>query len=121
MMEYTRKQIDDYEVFEVRGDFVIGQKGDLSQEYTELLKQGKYKFVFDLTQVRIIDSSGLGTLIMGISNITDHDTKLKVCIDMDNESVRNIFDYIRIDKVISFYKNVMDAINDRNEIIFKRT
>jgi anti-sigma B factor antagonist len=120
MMEYKRKKIDDYEVFEVKGDFVIGQKGDLSQEYTELLKDGKYKFVFDLTRVRVIDSSGLGTLIMGISNITDHNTKLKVCIDMDNESVRNIFDYIRIDKVIAFYPNVQDAINDQNEIKFSR-
>lgn len=116
-MEYTREERDGYIIFTIDGNFVIGKKGHVSEEYSELLEQGYYKFIFDLRKVDIIDSSGLGTIILGISNVMKKNEKIKIVLDPKNETIKNIFRYIKIEQVISFFRTIDDALNDENQLV----
>ncbi len=114
-MEYTRRQVNDYEVFEVSGQFIIGQIGDLFKEYTDLIKENKYKFIFDLTKVKFMDSSGLGTIIMGASHVMKHDEKIRICLDLNNETVKELFKVVKVDYAVDYYTNIEDAIKGQNK------
>lgn len=115
-MEYVRKQIEGFEIFDITGNFVTGKKGNLSKEYSALIDEGKYKFIFDLSKVTFLDSSGLGTIIMGVSNVTKNNEKLRVVISKSNETLRTVFEYIKLGQVIDFYNNLDDAIKGVNKL-----
>lgn len=115
-MEYTRKQIEDFEVFEVSGQFIIGQIGDLFKEYTDLIKENKYKFIFDLTKVKFMDSSGLGTIIMGASHVMKHDEKIRICLDVANDTVKDLFKVVKVDYAVDYYVNMNDAVKGNGQV-----
>ncbi|MFW5799927.1 MAG: STAS domain-containing protein [Spirochaetota bacterium] len=115
-MEYKRRQENDFEIFEVSGQFIIGQIGDLFKEYTDLIKENKYKFIFDLTDVKFMDSSGLGTIIMGASHVMKHEEKIRICLDPSNETVKDLFKVVKVDYAVDYYKNIDDAIKGVNKI-----
>ncbi len=115
-MEYKRRQVNDFEVFEVSGQFIIGQIGDLFKEYTDLIKENKYKFIFDLTKVKFMDSSGLGTIIMGASHVMKHDEKIRICLDKSNDTVKDLFKVVKVDYAVDYYSNADDALRGTNKI-----
>lgn len=115
-MEYTRRQENDFEIFEVAGQFIIGQIGDLFKEYTDLIKENKSKFIFDLTKVKFMDSSGLGTIIMGASHVMKHDEKIRICIDTSNDTVKDLFKVVKVDYAVDYYSNINDALKGSNKV-----
>ncbi len=113
-MTFKYERINDVDVFTIEGDFTIKTHEAVYRKYQELLKNDRYKFVFDLTDIQIIDSTGIGTIIMGLSNCLDHNTKIKVCGLAKSPEVKVIFEIINLDRGIDFYMTLEDAVNSFN-------
>ncbi len=64
-MEWTETGFDDrgYQVIELSGDFDLYSAPGFTRAITELMGSGAYKLKLDLTEVRYLDSSGVGSLI----------------------------------------------------------
>ncbi len=74
-----------------------------------LIKKGKTKIVFDLTNVTSIDSFGLGTFV------SLHKTALSsggaIAFACANENVKKLLSMTALDKVIKNYNSVIEAVN----------
>lgn len=116
MIEYTKTEKDGFQIFQISGDFIIGEIGDLLEDYTELIKEKKTKFIFDFTDVNLIDSSGLGTILMGASHIMSNNEKIRICINEQNKTVKELFSIVRLDSVMDYYSSIEDALKGTNKI-----
>uniref|UniRef100_A0A7C5Y2F5 Anti-sigma factor antagonist n=1 Tax=Fervidobacterium nodosum TaxID=2424 RepID=A0A7C5Y2F5_9BACT len=74
-----------------------------------LIKKGKVKIVFDLSNVNSVDSFGLGTFV------SLHKTALSsngsIAFANANENVKKLLTMTALDKVIKNYNSVMEAVN----------
>jgi anti-sigma B factor antagonist len=80
-MELTtaNRQIDDVTVVDIKGRIVIGEEsGALRSLVADLLSEGCKKILFNLAEVRYIDSTGLGALVSAYTSVRKHNADLKL-------------------------------------------
>lgn len=69
-----------------------------------LIDKGTYKIVIDLTNVRYIDSTGLGVLIGGLKRVREHGGTVNlVC---SNPQIRKIFDITGLVKIFGIFETL---------------
>lgn len=74
-----------------------------------LLKKGKVKIVFDLSNVTSIDSFGLGTFVsLHKSSLT---SKGGIAFVNSNENVKKLLSMTALDKVIKNFNSITEAVN----------
>ncbi len=112
-MKVERDTIDNIEIFRISGEYTIYEEDIVYEEYRNLLTNGKYKFIFNFEGLKYIDSAGLATLVLGVSIVLKHNTKIKVC--SLNETVKNIFNTIHLNEAFDFYPNEKQAIESFRE------
>lgn len=83
-----------------------GGKG-LEKQMAGLVPQPQQLWVFDLSQVDFMDSSGLFTLITGLKAARNHSCRLVLC--NLQAPVRLVFELTQLDSVFEIYENY-DAI-----------
>lgn len=66
------------------------------------------KFALDISNVKLVDSGGLGSLVALLKNITNHQGKLAL-VGM-NKSVRMMFELSRMDRQFSLIEDMPKAI-----------
>ncbi len=79
------------------------------QKMIDLINQSDAKYVvFDLKNLKFIDSSGLGSFlsILRVLNAKKGDLKL-ACM---NETVRTMFELVSMHKIFEIYNNTLDAV-----------
>lgn len=62
------------------------------------------KFVVDLSQVKLVDSGGLGSLVAILKNTASHEAKFGLA--SMQKSVRLMFELSRMDRQFKLYDNV---------------
>jgi len=67
------------------------------------------KFAVDISNVKLVDSGGLGSLVALLKNITNHQGKLAL-VGM-NKSVRMMFELSRMDRQFSLVEDMPHAIS----------
>ncbi len=107
-MTVKRKTINEIEIFRISGEYTIYEEDKVYEEYRNLLTKGKYKFVFNFEELKYIDSAGLATLILGVSTVLNHNTRIKICCV--NDTVKNIFETIHLNDAFDFYPTEEEAI-----------
>jgi len=78
-MELTtaNRQIDDVTVVDIKGRIVIGEESAaLRSLVADLLSEGRKKILFNLAEVRYIDSTGLGALVSAYTSVRKHNADL---------------------------------------------
>ncbi|MEN3043446.1 MAG: STAS domain-containing protein [Fervidobacterium sp.] len=74
-----------------------------------IIKKGKVKMVFDLSNVSAVDSFGLGTFV------SLHKTALSsnglIAFANANENIKKLLVMTALDKVIKNYSSTMEAVN----------
>jgi anti-sigma B factor antagonist len=83
-----------------------GNIQDVKGELAEVLQPGA-KLVLDLSQVRFVDSSGLGLLLSSLRQV--HKTGGHLKLSGMTKSVRALFDLVRMDRVFEIYATCEDA------------
>lgn len=70
--------------------------------------QNTQKFALDISNVKLVDSGGLGSLVALLKNISNHQGKLTL-VGM-NKSVRMMFELSRMDRQFSLLEDMPKAI-----------
>jgi len=108
-MASVRKQ-GDTAIVQLQGRLALGAPvEDFRATWTEALSGGGVKnVVVVLTDVTMIDSSGIGTMIRCHSAVTAQGGKLKLV--GANNTVRQAFKVTRLDKVFEFHESEETAL-----------
>jgi len=95
-------------VISVAGRIMIGDESTrIEAVVVELLKQGRRKLVFDLTEVTHIDSTGIGRFIASLNKVFQAGAKMHMAAA--NQAVRESFHVTRLDTVFKFFPDVESA------------
>lgn len=92
----------------LRGKLMLGEDcQQLEAVITDLLKEGRNKFIFDLSGVTHIDSTGIGRFIDAYSRLMKVSGKMRMA--GASGAVRDSFRVTRLDTVFSFFPTVDEA------------
>jgi anti-sigma B factor antagonist len=83
--------------------------GDLRDRILKLLESGEIRLVIDLSEVRFIDSSGLGALLSGYKNATLRSGSF--VLTGLQPRVQSMFELTRLHRVFEIYPNVEGALS----------
>jgi anti-sigma B factor antagonist len=83
---------------------------DLKVKMQELFEQEKKNILVDLTDVRFIDSSGLGALVSGFKNAISHQGSLK--LSSLQPQVKSMFELTRLHRVFEIYGSTAEAVEN---------
>ena len=92
----------------ISGRLVFGREVDrLETVVNELLKAGQTKFVFDLSALDYVDSSGIGTIVSCLTHIKQGGAELRTA--GANPRIQRLFTMTGVDKLLAFYPTVAEA------------
>lgn len=83
---------------------------DLKTKMQELFEGGNKHLLIDLTDVRFIDSSGLGALVSGFKNAISHQGSLK--LTSLQPQVRSMFELTRLHRVFEIFGSTAEALEN---------
>ena len=73
------RSVDGVSVVDLSGRLVLGEESNaLRLALKDLLEKNEKKILFNLADVRYIDSSGLGTLVSGLASANNANAQLKL-------------------------------------------
>ena len=84
---------------------------DFRAEIARIAQRGSRKILLDLTEVRFVDSTGLGTIIADLKHLGP-DGDLAICGAHD--SVGSVFRLTRMDKVFRIFATQEEALASLN-------
>ncbi len=90
------------------GDIDMDTSPELRKQLLHLIDQRTPVILVDLENVTYIDSSGIATFVEGLKDMMSYSGRLKFFgIPM---SVREIFNFSKLDKVFEMYGSMEDAL-----------
>ncbi len=99
---------DNVLVIKLNGEFSIFFKEEVENLVIESAEKEVCKFVFDLSEVSYIDSSGLSVLIL--AGNTAHRSGHKVRIVSPTAQVKYVIDIARISRILDYQDSVDNAV-----------
>jgi len=96
-------------IIELKGDLVGGVDAQLFRDKLyQLIKDGKKNVVVDMTDVKFMNSSGIGILISGYTTLKNAVGELKLAHISDK--VKGILSITMLNKVFDIFDSVDDAV-----------
>ncbi len=85
------------------------ESGEFRQTLNEIVDQGVYRLVIDLTRTTAVDSSGLGALVsrIAVTRQNNGDVRLAGC----NDTVQSLLSITHLDQVFQCFDDVKDAVD----------
>ena len=107
-MRITTTKVQGCTLITVEGELDIHTAPGLGQAISELVQEGVYDLVIDLTTLEFLDSTGLGVLVGGLKRVRAHDGSLQlVCTQ---ERILKIFRITGLTKVFPIHSSVDEAV-----------
>jgi len=107
-MDVTIEQIAGVTVVVLPGrDLDAGNAGEFKSAIAPVLKAHS-KMVFDLSQLRFIDSSGLGAFLFCLRQLSTKGGELKLC-GLSNQ-VYQTFELVRMHRIFDIYSTKNEAV-----------
>ena len=79
-LRITHGEVDGVDVAWLDGQIVLGEEtGALRETVKGLIAQGKKKLIFNMSNVTMIDSAGLGALVAAYSSARSGGASLRLC------------------------------------------
>jgi anti-sigma B factor antagonist len=109
ILTVEKKQLaPDVTVLEMTGRIIMGNNSrDVELKLAEVLHDNARKIIFDLTGVTIIDSTGIGILVLCQGKIHQEGGALHIAGACD--FVKGVFKMTSVDKLIQMYPTVAEA------------
>ncbi len=105
----TRTTDDDILIITLEGELSIFFKEEVENIVQESIEKDMYKFIFDLSNVSYIDSSGLSILILAGNTAFKNGHKVRLV--SPTAQVKYVIDIARIGQILSYHESVEEAIN----------
>lgn len=107
-MELTTEQVADITIVVLPGEQLdAGNAKEFKRDIAPVLEPCR-KVVFDLRELRFIDSSGLGAILSCLRQLNAKGGDLKLC-EM-TKPVRALFELVRMHKIFDIYVTKADAL-----------
>lgn len=108
-MKFSTKELSGIMVLKMEGNMLGGpEASELNNVLHKLIDGGKKKIVVDLSDVALMNSSGLGMLIGGVTTMRNAGGDLKIA--GAGEKVSQVFTITKVNKVIDLHATVKDAV-----------
>ena len=109
ILTIDRKRIEpDIAVLEMKGRIVLGNDAmTVEWELAELLKENQKKVVFDLAGVTVVDSTGVGIIVVCHAKLRKAGGELRLA--GVNGMVADTLRLTSVDKLIKFYPSAEEA------------
>ncbi|MFW5891700.1 MAG: STAS domain-containing protein [bacterium] len=104
---------DNILVIELEGELSIFFKEEVENLVQENVDNSIYKFIFDMSKVTYIDSSGLSILILAGNTSFKNGQKVKIV--SPTAQVKYVIDIARIGQILSYYDDIDSAIESFKE------
>ena len=79
-MRMDERNVDDITIIKVRGDIVLNGRGPaLAERVRALVDQNRRRILLDLSDVRYVDSGGIGELVASFSAARNRGGTVKLC------------------------------------------
>lgn len=99
----------DATVLDVSGEVDVYTAPKLREKLVELVSDGHYNIVVDMTKVEFLDSTGLGVLVGGLKRVRSHNGSLElVC---NQERILKIFRITGLTKVFPIHDTLEEALS----------
>lgn len=110
-MNIKQEKAHGYLVLEIAEERIDAHNSiELKEILQKAIEQGEVNIVVQLSQVRFVDSSGLGALLSGFKNAAARSGKL-VLSNIQNQ-VLSMFELTRLNRVFEIYTDVNEIWND---------
>jgi anti-sigma B factor antagonist len=112
MIEFSHREVVPGKVcVTLSGKLMVGAEGHrIVTLVEELLAEGKRSFIFDLSGVTVIDSTGVGHFISSFNKIMAAEGEMRMAGATGH--VFHTFHVSLLDQVFPFYPTVDDAVKD---------
>jgi anti-sigma B factor antagonist len=108
-MEYKLKLEKGVTVITLKGKVIGGpDASELTRQLHSLIDEGKKQFVVDLSGVELMNSSGLGMLIGGLTTVRNAGGDLKLA--NASAKILSLFTVTKLSKVFTHYDTVTQAV-----------
>ena len=102
--------VDGVAVLGLRGEVDVYTAPKLKSSLIDLVDEGTYKIVVDLSEVDFIDSSGLGVLVGGLKRVKSHDGTISLVCSQEN--ILKIFRITGLNKVFPIFGTLDEATKE---------
>jgi anti-sigma B factor antagonist len=104
------RTVDERTIVEVAGEIDVYTAPTLRERLTTLVDEGRTDLVVDLTQVRFMDSTGLGLLVGVLKRVRGLDGRLQLVID--SERLMKVFRITALTQVFTIRETLDEALAD---------
>ncbi len=94
----------------LRGEVDVYTAPKLKSSLIDLVDEGSYDIVVDLSEVDFIDSSGLGVLVGGLKRVKSHEGSISLVCSQEN--ILKIFRITGLNKVFPIYSSLEEATRE---------
>lgn len=112
-MDCPVQRVGDIHIATPVGELDVAVAPQLRELLKGMLESGATKVIIDMHAVTFIDSSCLGVLVNGHKLATANGARIKFAAPI--EQVWKIFELTRVDKHLSFYPSLNEAISSYSE------
>jgi anti-sigma B factor antagonist len=105
------RTVDGTTVVDVTGEIDVYTAPALREKLTALVDDGHVDLVVNLTEVRFMDSTGLGLLVGVLKRVRGLDGRLQLVID--SERLLKVFRITALTQVFTIRETVDEALADR--------
>ncbi|MEW5798595.1 MAG: STAS domain-containing protein [Bacteroidota bacterium] len=112
-MKFLTKELHGVMVIKMEGSMLGGpEASELNNALHKLIEGKKKKIVVDLSDVSLMNSSGLGMLIGGVTTMRNANGDLKLACA--NAKVMQVFKITKVGNVIELHDSVKSAVESFN-------
>lgn len=100
MLKASSRQVDEVTVLDLNGRIVLGEGCEVLQEaLTDFARQGRTKLLLNLSGVTYVDSSGLGTIVSGYTDLRNRQGDLKLL-----NLPKKVRDLLQVAKLLALFE-----------------
>lgn len=108
-MKFKTKEKNSITIISLEGNVLGGTDANLLNELLhKLVDQGKRKIVLDLKSVKLMNSSGLGMLIAGLTTMKNASGNLKLA--SPSNKIQNLLIVTKLVNIFEIYSSVKEAV-----------
>lgn len=111
-MEISQREADKVVILDIQGEIDLYNAPEIKDTMQKLIEAQKYSIIINLEKVSYIDSSGIGALISGLSNLKKYQGSLKI-INV-YASVKKVFELTKLTSFFEIYDSEEEALSKFN-------
>jgi anti-sigma B factor antagonist len=109
-MNFLLEEVDDIKILRLKEDRLDSKiAADLKTQLLVLCKD-KSKILIDLSEIKYVDSSGLGALLLGLRQSRDNEGQFALCGAQNR--VLNLIQIAQLNGVLKNYSDELQALDD---------